>query len=109
MKFDEKCAQVVFGKANPGLFLYYDKNASNAAELEAVINEVAQQTKGRIQAITTGITVGLETRLAEYVGVTAADLPTIRIADTRSELKKYTMEGAINVSNVLAFVANWEA
>jgi protein disulfide-isomerase A1 len=109
MKFDEKCAQVIFGKANPGLFLYYDKNASNAAELEAVMNEVAPQVKGRIQAVITGITVGLETRLAEYVGVTQADLPSVRIADTRSELKKFTMSGAITAQSVLAFVADWEA
>jgi protein disulfide-isomerase A1 len=108
MKFDEKCAQTIFGKATPGLFLYYDKSASNAAALEAVINEVATQVKGRIQVVSTGITQGLETRLAEYIGITQGDLPSVRIADTRGELKKFTMSGEINTENVLAFVSSWE-
>jgi len=107
MNFDEKCAQFIFGKSTPGLFLYYDKNSENASALEAILAEIAPQVKGKIQLIKTGVTQGLETRLAEYIGVTAADLPTIRIADTRSDLKKYTMSGEINATNVLKFVEDW--
>jgi len=42
MKFDEKSAQHIFGKAHPGLFLYYDKNSESAPALEAIIKEVAE-------------------------------------------------------------------
>jgi protein disulfide-isomerase A1 len=107
MKFDEKCAQHVFGKSNPGLFLYYDKNSENAAALEAILKEVAEKVKGHIQVISTGIKEGLETRLAEYIGVTQADLPTVRIADTKTELKKYTMSGDVTSENILKFVDEW--
>ena len=107
MKFDEKCAQLIFGKATPGLFLYYDKNASTASTLEAMLNEVAEQVKGKIQVVSTGITEGLETRLAEYIGITAADLPTVRIADTRTDLKKFNLEGEVNAQNILKFVDDW--
>jgi len=108
MAFDEKCAQHIFGKSNPGLFLYYDKNSENSTALEAILDEVAPQIKAKIQVIKTGVSQGLETKLAEYVGVTAADLPTVRIADTRSDLKKYTMTGEISTQNILNFVADWE-
>ena len=107
MAFDEKCAQSIFGKNIPGLFLYYDKNAENSAALEAIFSEVAVQVKSKIQAVKTGITQGLETRLAEYIGVTAADLPTVRIADTRADMKKFNMSGDITAENILNFVNEW--
>jgi len=108
MKFDEKCAQLIFGKSTPGLFLYRDPNSENSKELEAIFTEVANQTKGKLKAVLTGITEGLETRLAEYIGVGAADLPSVRIHDTRVDLKKYNMSGPITVESILAFVADWE-
>lgn len=108
MSFDEKCAQLIFGKSVAGLFFYRDRNSEKAAEQEAVLKAVAQKLRGKIQVVITDIKEGLETRLAEYIGITAADLPTVRIHDTRSDLKKYTMEGDVTEENILAFVDNWE-
>jgi protein disulfide-isomerase A1 len=107
MNFDEKCAQLIFGKSVAGLFLYRDRNSEESAALEAVVKSVATQLKGKIQVVITDITEGLETRLAEYIGITSSDLPSVRIHDTRVDLKKYTMEGKINEENVLNFVDNW--
>jgi protein disulfide-isomerase A1 len=109
MSFNEKCAQHIFGKSVPGLFLYYDKTSSNAEALLSILREVAPLVKDKIQVIATGITEGLEQRLAEYVGVKDSDLPSVRIADTRSELKKYNMSGEISTDNILNFVKDWEA
>lgn len=109
MKFDEKSAQIIFGKATPGIFLYRDPNTENSAELDKIMSAVATQTQGKIQVLTTGISVGLETRLSEYIGVTAADLPSVRIHDTRNDLKKFNMEGEITEANVLQFIKDWEA
>lgn len=109
MSFDEKTAQVIFGKNVPGLFLYYDKNAENASALLSVFSEVAAEVKGEIQAIKTGITQGLETRLAEYIGITASDLPTVRITDTRVDMKKYNLEGEITADNIRKFVKDWQS
>jgi len=55
MAFDEKCAQLVFGKSVSGLFLYRDKNSENAAELEAVVRSVAQKLRGKIQVVITDV------------------------------------------------------
>jgi len=108
MKFDEKSAQVIFGKNVPGIFLYRDKNSENSAALDEMMTRVAQNVQGKIQVVITGITDGLETRLAEYIGITAADLPTVRIHDTRNDLKKYNMEGSITEENVMSFIQKWQ-
>jgi len=110
MKFDEKAAQLIFGKSTPGLFLYRDNNSENTAVLDALMSELAPLVKGKLQVLTTDIREGLETRLAEYIGVTAKDLPSVRIHDTRVDLKKYTMEATeITKENVMLFVEDWEA
>jgi protein disulfide-isomerase A1 len=109
MKFDEKCAQLIFGKATPGLFLYRDKNAENTAELDKLITSVAGKVRGNIQVVITDIKEGLETRLAEYIGITEADLPTVRIHDTSVDLKKYNLDGQITEESVLQFVDDWKA
>jgi protein disulfide-isomerase A1 len=108
MKFDEKSAQLVFGKSTPGLFLYRDPNSENSADLDKLVTGLANGLKGRIQVIITGISAGLETRLAEYIGITAADLPSIRIHDTRTDLKKYTLGSEITEASILQFVDDWE-
>jgi len=108
MKFDEKCAQLIFGKSTPGLFLYRDSKADNTAELDEILKSVAQKVQG-IKVVITDIKQGLETRLAEYIGVTPNDLPTVRIHDTRVDLKKYNLEGAITEESVLKFVNDWES
>ena len=47
-------------------------------------------------------------RIAEYVGVKKEDLPSVRILDTRKDLKKYIMEGNIDEQNILKFIEGWE-
>jgi len=108
MKFDEKCAQHIFGKSVPAIFLYRDRNSESTERLDALFTSVAKQHKGRIQFVITDITEGLETRLAEYIGITSADLPTVRIADTRSDLLKYNLQGEITEQSLVSFIDSWE-
>jgi protein disulfide-isomerase A1 len=108
MKFDEKCAQHIFGKSQPAIFLYRDKNSENTEKLDQLFTAIAKKVKGKIQAVITDIKEGLETRLAEYIGVTSKDLPTVRIADTRNDLLKFNMQGEITEENVLKFIDDWE-
>jgi protein disulfide-isomerase A1 len=109
MSFDEKCAQIIFGKNTPGLFLYRDKNSEKTAELDAMLKRIAPKIKGKLQVVITDIKEGLETRLAEYVGIESKDLPSVRIHDTRSDLKKYNMVGDITEENIMKFVNDWES
>lgn len=108
MKFDDKAAQLIFGKNVPGLILYRDEKAENVKELEEVIRKVAEQVKGKLQVCVTDIKEGLQSRLAEYIGVKKEDLPTVRIADTKQDLKKYNFEGKIEVDAIMEFLKKWE-
>ena len=49
MKFDEKCAQLIFGKATPGLFLYRDVNSAETSHLDNILQTVANKIRGKIQ------------------------------------------------------------
>jgi len=109
MKFDEKSAQLIFGKATPGLFLYRDSNSEQTAEFDKLLTNIARNLKGKLQVVLTDVKEGLETRLAEYIGITAKDLPSVRIHDTRTDLKKYTMTGDITEENINKFVSDWES
>jgi len=81
----------------------------NTERLDSLFSTLAKKLKGRIQFVITDIKEGLETKLAEYIGITANDLPTVRIADTRNDLLKYNMQGEVNESNILKFIDEWES
>ena len=56
----------------------------------------------------TEIKDGMGKRIAEYIGVKKENLPSIRIIDTRKEMKKYIMEKEINEQNIIEFMEGWE-
>jgi protein disulfide-isomerase A1 len=108
MKFEDKAAQLIFANKTPALILYRKENAENTPELDRILKTVAAQFKGKLQVVTTDIKQGLEVRLADYIGITDTDLPTVRLSDTRTDLKNYKFVGEINEANLLRFVADWE-
>ena len=108
MKFNEQASQLIFGENQPGLFLYVDPNYKHYNSLKKIFQKIADQVKDKIQVVITGVKEGLETKLAEYIGVSENELPCVKIADTRNDIKKYNMEGEINEKNVLKFVKDWE-
>lgn len=107
MKFNQQTAQYIFGEQVPGVFLYRDPNSEDASRLEQVFNDAAPQIKSKIQLVITGITEELEPRLAEYVGIKEEHLPTVRIHDTKNDLRNFTLEGEITVENIVNFVNSW--
>ena len=108
MTFDEKGAQIIFGKAMPAIILYCDKKSPKWAEYKKLMEKISDKVKGKLKVVQTDIKEGMASRLAEYIGVKEADLPSVRIADTRVDLKKYNMEGESNEKNILQFVEDWE-
>ena len=108
MKFDEKAAQIIFGKALPAIMLYASEKSEKWGEYEKLMRDVSEKLKGKLKVVLTDIKEGMAARLAEYIGIKDSDLPSVRIADTRNDLKKYNMEGDINEKNILKFVEDWE-
>ena len=108
MTFDEKAAQIIFGKAIPAIILYCDKKSPKGAEYKKLMEKISERIGGKLKVVQTDIKEGMASRLAEYIGVKDSDLPSVRIADTRVDLKKYNMEGEINEKNILKFIEDWE-
>ena len=107
MVFNDKAAQLIFGKNVPGIILYADPNSEKFQSYRDLMAKVAEKTKG-IQVIVTGIKGGMAERLAEFIGIKDSDLPSVRIADTTVDFKKYNMEGEINEENILKFIQDWK-
>ena len=56
----------------------------------------------------TEIKTGMGKRIAEYIGLKEQELPSVRIIDTRKDIRKYIMEGEISEKNIDDFIAKWE-
>jgi len=104
--FNEKSAEFIFGKSKTGLFLY--RNPETHKDLDAIMQEVAPEYKGKIYFIATGITGELEQKLAEYIGMTENMLPKLMIHDIReSEVLKYTLNKEITTENIKEFLKDY--
>ena len=108
MKFDEKAAQIIFGKALPAIMLYASEKSEKWGEYEKLMKNVSEKLNGKLKVVLTDIKEGMAARLAEYIGIKENELPSVRIADTRADFKKYNMEGEINEKNILKFIEDWE-
>ena len=108
MKFDEKAAQIIFGKSLPAIMLYASEKSDKWSEYQKLMISVSEKLGGKLKVVLTDIKEGMAARLAEYIGIKENELPSVRIADTRGDFKKYNMEGEINEKNILKFVEDWE-
>lgn len=108
MVFNDKSVQFIFQKKNPALILYADNKSMNWNKYGNIMHEVSEKINRKLVVILTDIKEGIAVRLADYVGIKEKDLPLVSILDTRKEFKKYNMDGAINVENILKFIDKWE-
>ena len=107
--FDQKAAQKIFGDNIPCLFLFHGNDDASKAALE-VIALVAPELKGKILVATSPIADGLGKRLGDYVGVTEAELPLVKIVNPNGgEVKKFNFEGELTVAGIVKFYEDWYA
>ena len=105
--FDDKNTQLVFGKNKPAI-VYFGEKGDKWDEAAKLLEKIADKTGAKLKVVMTEIKDGMGKRIAEYVGVKKEDLPSVRILDTRKDLKKYIMEGNIDEQNILKFIEGWE-
>jgi len=75
--FEEEHIEPIFDKQQPVLFLFRGPGDADAA-FQKTFEEAASTHKGKILFSYSGVTDGIQQRLAEFIGVTEADLPTLR-------------------------------
>ena len=106
LPFDQKAAQRIFGEGLSALFLLVSGNDASKKAEEA-FRAVANDLKGRITLSIAKFGEGMGTRLAEYIGVTEAQTPTLRIVLPNEDMKKFQFEGEVTEQAVKNFVDDW--
>ena len=109
--FSEDFIEPIFGQRKPAIFLFRS-NADADKDLSKVFAEAASTLKGQILFVQSGISEGIQQRLAEFIGVTDANLPTIRLLDPANNMKKFTFEGkteGITVDSLSKFVTDFKS
>ena len=62
--------------------------------------------------MTSGVTDGIQSRLAEFVGVEGADMPTLRLISPEEQMLKYVWEGdakALTGDDIKKFISDFKA
>ena len=105
--FDDKTTEKVFGKNQPAI-VYFGKKGDKWDEAEKIMEGIAVKVGAKLKCVMSEIESGMGKRIAEYIGLKKEELPSVRILDTRKDIKKYIMEGDINEKNILNFIDGWE-
>ena len=105
--FDDKTTERVFGKKRPAL-LYFGEKGDKWNEDEKIMENIADKVRSKFIIVMSEIKVGMQKRIAEFIGVKNENLPSVIILDTRKGVEKYIMEGNIDEKNILNFIDEWE-
>lgn len=74
--------------------------------------QASKDRKGDILFSLSGVRGGIQERLAEFIGVTEADLPTLRIISPEAEMKKFAYSGdtsAMTADDVNKFLDDYKS
>ena len=105
--FDDKTTEKVFGKNQPAI-VYFGEKGDKWNEAEKLLETIAVKVGTKLRVVMSEIKDGMGKRVAEYIGLKKEELPSVRILDTRRDIKKYIMETEINEQNILDFIDGWE-
>lgn len=104
--FDQKTAQRIFGEGHNSLFLLVsDTDAGRKAE--EAYKAAAETLKGKITLSIARLHEQMGQRLAEYIGVTEAQTPTLRIVLPAQSMHKFSFEGEVTTESVIEFFNDW--
>jgi len=99
INFSEDYIEPIFGKGRDALILFTN---DNSASYNQVFQQAAEQLNGEILFVASGTEEGIQQRLAEFVGVTSADAPSIRLLSPGEEMRKFVFPGALDTVSVHA-------
>lgn len=92
MDFDQKAAEKIFGSQASAMF-YFTDDASDSGLVN--FREFAKNNQGDVTFSISTVSDGLGARLSEYIGVTAADAPCVRLVKfVNGELQKYKVNSS---------------
>lgn len=89
-EFGEDEIEAIFGQQMPTVFLFRGAEDKDAAFM-TTFGDAAKANKGKMLFTYSDINDGIQARLAEFMGITADQLPTLR-AILPADMKKYAAE-----------------
>lgn len=110
IEFGEDYIEPIFGERKPAIFLFRS-NDDNDKNFQKVFGEAATKYNGQIIFAYSDVSGGIQSRLSEFVGVTASMLPCVRILDPTKDMAKFAYEGDINsmtVDNIGSFIQDFK-
>lgn len=94
INFDEDSIDPIFGKKAPAIFLFSNESGK---DYQKVFEDAANQLQGKILFVKSTTTDGIQSKLADYIGVDASSQPTIRVIRFGSDdVEKYRYEGKLS-------------
>lgn len=113
IEFSEEYIEPIFQKQKPAAFLFVDSKNDEHKKLIETFKEASLANKGRIFFSHSGVSEGIQQRLAEFVGVTTEHLPRLMIvAFNANGVDKYVYDGdvkALSSDEVTKFLDRFEA
>jgi protein disulfide-isomerase A1 len=91
-EFEEEYIEAIFGNKQNALILF--DTAREGSHHEAFA-QASKDAKGKILFSTSGVAGGIQERLAEFIGVTEADCPTLRLINPAEEMRKFQYPGSM--------------
>jgi len=107
MPFNDKTVDFVFKQQNHIIFVF---RSDSASEIDAVMREVAVQTKDFVKFTYADLTKESNMKLAEYLGVKPTEQPlALAVAPNSGAVVKYKLTGSpITVESLTAFIEKYQ-
>jgi len=105
--FSEDYIEPIFGQRKPALFLFRSSRDHQDAEFVKTFSQAANELRGQILFVVSGVTDGIQQRLGEFIGVEEKDLPTLRLLDPADGMKKFNYAGSVDgitVAQISGFI-----
>jgi protein disulfide-isomerase A1 len=106
MEFEQEAAERIFGSEASAMFYFSDDLESEGVQ---AFRETARANQGKLVFSVSKVTSGLGARLAEFIGVTAADAPCARIVKFENQALKKFLVNDLTTEGMNAALEAWEA
>jgi protein disulfide-isomerase A1 len=107
--FSEDYIEPIFGDRKSAAILFTEELDT---DYQKVYSQAAKDLQGEILFVTSGVSEGIQSRLAEFIGVETADLPTLRIISPEDSMLKYVWNGDVSkltADDVSQFIGDFKA
>lgn len=112
IEFSEEYIEPIFGQRKAAIILFRAPGDNESAFFKT-FTEAAKTLKGSdVLFVESGVTEGIQGRLAEFLGVDESSTPTIRLIDPSQDMKKYHFPGSVaslSIDEVKNFIDDFKA